>query len=144
MFGQARHRQADGKIDALQGLPILAGLGYADLVRLASLAELIDVPAGTRLTREGEPAREAFLVVRGHLRVERTGQVVGRLGPGDLAGDVAMIERRPRATGVVAETSSRVAVVTRAALQQLVGSSPWFTDHLLSQLARRVRSGQPT
>ena len=144
MFGRTRRRQADGKIEALQGLSILAGLSHAELVRLAALAELIDVPAGTGLTREGEPAREAFLVIRGHLRVERAGQVVVRLGAGDLAGDVSLIDRGPRATAVVAQTPSQVAVVTRAALQQLARTSPWFIEHLLSQLALRVRSGQPT
>jgi CRP/FNR family transcriptional regulator, cyclic AMP receptor protein len=144
VFGRIRPRRPDGKIESLQGLPLLAGLSHAQLVRLAALAELVDVPAGTGLIREGDPAREAFLVIEGHLRVERAGQIVARLGAGDLAGEVSLIDRGSRATSVVAETSTRVAVVTRTALQELVRTSPWFTEHLLSQLALRVRAGQAT
>jgi hypothetical protein len=46
MFRRTRPRRPDGKIEALQGLPLLAGLSHVELVRFAALAELVDVPAG--------------------------------------------------------------------------------------------------
>jgi CRP/FNR family transcriptional regulator, cyclic AMP receptor protein len=138
------HRHEDGKIEALRRLPALAGLSRAELVRLAALAELVEVPAGTRLTREGEPAREAYLVVTGRLRVTLGEMTVAWLDAGDFAGDVALLDHQPRATGITAETHAQVAVLTRAVLQQLAHTSPWFADRLLGQLASRVRSGVPT
>ena len=139
-----RHRHDDGKIEALRQLPALAGLSHAELVRLAALAELIEVPAGTGLTREGEPAREAYLVVTGRLRATLGELTVSWLEPGDFAGDVALLDHQPRATGITADTHAQVAVLTRAALQQLAHTSPWFADRLMGQLATRVRSGVPT
>lgn len=139
-----RHRHDDGKIEALRRLPSLAGLSRTELVRLAALAELVEVPAGTALTRQGEPAREAYLVVSGRLRVTLGEMSVTSLEPGDFAGDVALLDRQPRATGITAGTDAQVAVLTRGALQQLAHTSPWFADRLLGQLANRVRSGVPT
>lgn len=139
-----RHRPRDGKIEALRRLPALAVLREPELLRLASLAELVELPAGTVLTREGEPAREAYLVVDGRLRVTLGAMTVSRLEPGDFAGDVALLDHQPRATGIAAETNARVVVLTRPALQRLAHSSPWFADRLMGQLAARVRSGVPT
>jgi CRP/FNR family transcriptional regulator, cyclic AMP receptor protein len=139
-----RHRRDDGKIDALRRVPALAGLSHAELMRLAALAELVEVPAGTRLTSEGEPAREAYLVVTGRLRVTLGDLTVSWLDPGDFAGDVALLDHQPRATGISADTHAQVAVLTRAALQRLAHTSPWFADRLMGQLATRVRSGVPT
>ena len=139
-----RHRRADGKIEALRRLPVLAALSHAELVRLAALAELIDLPAGTGLTHQGEPAREAYLVVSGRLRVTLGELTVAWLEPGEFAGDVALLDHQPRVTGITADTHAQVAVFTRASLQQLAHASPWFVDRLMCQLATRVRSGVPT
>jgi CRP/FNR family transcriptional regulator, cyclic AMP receptor protein len=138
------HRRVDGKIEALRRLPPLAGLSHSELVRLAALAELVEVPAATALTCEGDVAREAYLVVSGRLRVSLGELTVTWLGAGDFAGDVALLDRQPRATGITAVTHAQVAVLTRPALQQLARTSPWFADRLLGQLATRVRSGVPT
>lgn len=139
-----RHRRADGKIAALRRLPSLSTFSEAQLLHLASLAELVDVPAARTLTREGTSAREAFLVVEGRLRVVRGVMTVTTLGPGDIAGDVALLDHEPRATGLETVTPARLAVFSRRTLQQAAHAAPGFTDLLLRQLATRVRSGVPT
>ena len=125
-------------------MPRLTALPERELVHLASLAELIDVSTGAVLTREGERAHEAYLVVEGQLRAVRGGLPVATLAVGDLAGEVSLLDRQPRATGLEAVTAARVAVLGRHAMQRLVHTSPRFTHLLLGQLAARVRCGVPT
>lgn len=139
-----RHRRPDAKLESLRRLSSLDVLPEAELLRFAALAELVDVDAGTVLTREGVPAQEAFLVVSGSLAAVRGELTVTTVGAGQLAGDVALLDREPRATGLVATAPSELAVLTRSGLQRLTHTSPWFIDLLLGQLATRVRRGVPT
>src|SRR5690606_41153917 len=66
----------------------------------------ISVAAGETLFREGDPPGPAYLIERGTLEVSalRDGEqmVLGTLGPGDLLGEMALIDQAPRTAAVVA------------------------------------------
>ena len=139
-----RRRHIDHKLELLRDLPAFRSLEADQLLRVGSLVELVDVPAGTVLTRAGDRAREAYLIVEGHLRVVRGSLTVTTLGPGAFAGEVALLDGRPRATGLEAATDVRLCVVDRAGVVRLIDDSPSPVGHLLEQLAVRVREGVPT
>ena len=139
-----RRRHIDHKLELLRDLPAFRSLEAAQLLRVGSLVELVDVPAGTVLTRAGDRAREAYLVIDGRLRVVRGPLTVTTLGPGEFAGEVALLDGRPRATGLEAATAARLCVVDRAGVLRLIDDSPALAGHLLEQLAARVREGVPT
>jgi CRP/FNR family cyclic AMP-dependent transcriptional regulator len=60
--------------------PFLRGLDAAQLDVIADCARFVEFPAGACLFRAGEPARDCFLIRRGHVGVEindvRQGPVV--------------------------------------------------------------------
>ena len=72
--------RSNAKIELLKSVP-LAGCSKAELRRLASIADEIDLRAGTVLTREGRIAHEFFVLIEGTVRVTKENRKVADLGP---------------------------------------------------------------
>lgn len=101
--------------------------------------------AGDWLMREGETGNEAYVIVRGKVEVCRHGRVgapplsLCTLGPGDGAGEMALLTGEPRSAGVRALEETEVEVVTTERIQgELRKMSPWM-GRLVQTLAQRLR-----
>jgi CRP-like cAMP-binding protein len=123
-------RGINTKAEALGRSPLFEGLARGQLERLAKSVEELDVRPGTVLCREGRLAREFFVIVDGEAEVTKGGEHVRRLATGDFFGEVAMIERAPRATTVTALTPLRFFLFSSRAF--------WSVMHENSDLERRV------
>jgi CRP-like cAMP-binding protein len=71
--------------------------------------------AGSTIFREGEFGSRAFLIASGSVEISKhiAGEnvVLGRIGPGDIFGEMALIDKQPRsATATVKETTVLVVV----------------------------------
>ena len=90
----------DQKVDAIGRLPIFAKLSKRDLEALAANSEEIDEPAGKVLAAQGTYATEFFVIVSGAVSVERDGQHLRDLGPGDHFGELSLLAHIPRTATV--------------------------------------------
>jgi hypothetical protein len=70
-----------------------------------------EVPAGTVVTRQGEPGGAVALLLDGLLEVQVDGEVLGELGPGVIIGERAVLEGGTRTATLTALTPVRLAVV---------------------------------
>jgi cAMP-dependent protein kinase regulator len=110
----------DGKVSQL---PLFAALAPESLEHLLAAFSLRALPENAPAIREGEEGREAFVVVRGALRVERGPEnVLAMLGPGSIFGEMALVSEAPRAASVVALEPVQLLVVTRDELETLAQS----------------------
>jgi CRP/FNR family transcriptional regulator, cyclic AMP receptor protein len=134
---------ADRKVDLLRRVPLFAGLGDGDLREVARLADEVDVPAGTALTREGQLGHEFFVIVEGRARVNRNGRKVNELGPGDFLGEIALIDGRPRSATVTTEEPTRLLVLAHREFRSLLDNFPKIERQVLQALADRVRQADP-
>jgi CRP/FNR family cyclic AMP-dependent transcriptional regulator len=75
------------------------------------LASAMEVPAGSRLVRQGARGDAFFLIERGHASVNRDDNEIADLGPGDFFGELALLGGGGRTASVVAATDMRVRVV---------------------------------
>ncbi len=109
------------------------------------------IAAGTVLMREGahdEPsrARDAqdgmSLILDGEVTVESDsvaeGFVVSVLGPGSLIGELGLIDQAARSATCTAASDLALAVLSREALNKLLGEQPGVAARLLSAIAMRV------
>ena len=137
--------------DAERGTAALAllwagGSGAFDtaaLQRLAAYLQFVRVQAGQRLILQDEPGDFMLIVLDGTLTVERlTGNArVARLAearPGDVLGEMALLDAGPRASDCTTRTPCVLAVLETEALQRLMSEDPPLALVLLAALARRL------
>lgn len=90
--------------------------------------------SGAALIRRGDAPEEAYVVHRGTLRVESGdgpgGRTLGRLGPGDIAGEIGLLRATPRTATVTAEEDSLLFVLDADSFGLLLSASPEFRRRL--------------
>ena len=94
-------RRAD-ELRLLRSVPMLAPLSAPILERVAASVTRFDLPVGSVVIREGEAGDRFYVVAAGRLEVDRLGEEVRRLGPGDGFGEIALLHGLPRTATVVA------------------------------------------
>jgi CRP/FNR family transcriptional regulator, cyclic AMP receptor protein len=146
MIGRLREtiaRLAAG--DALKGNAVRKESAVFDPARLAELAEGLanDAPVyfdrGKGIVQEGQAGLRMYAVLEGHVTVSIGGNMVERLGPGGVFGELALIEPSPRMASVTAESDCSLLPINRTAFLLLVKTSPEFAGSLLGSLAERLR-----
>ena len=128
----------DTKVDALRRAPLFSELSRGELEELAKVTEDLEVEAGKVLCREGETAREFFVILEGDVDVDRDGERVRTLGPGDFFGEIALVEHVRRTATVTARTPLRFFVLTSQAFYGLLDRQQGVERQVLRALARRV------
>jgi CRP-like cAMP-binding protein len=129
----------DEKLELLHTIPLFAPLDRHHLERLGMLTDEVDVPAGKMLIRQGDTGDDLMVIVTGQVGVERNGERINQLGPGDFFGEIALIERGPRTATVTAEAPTRLLVVNHRDFHALMEEFPAVAAQVLLTLAHRVR-----
>ena len=126
MFGIER------KLALLRRLSAFGACDRRALVALARIADEAVVEAGQVVCRQGGLARDCVAVVDGTLGVEIDGVRVATIRPGELVGELGVLDGRPRAATVTADGATRVLVFT----------GPWFRTvvHDHSRVREAVRN----
>ena len=103
------HLGHNTKIDLIKRVPLFASASKSELEEIASIADEIDLPEGKTVIREGETGREFLVIVEGSADVDRGGRKIATLGPGDFAGEIALIAKMPRTATITTTSPARVA-----------------------------------
>ena len=114
----------------LQKIPVFAGLADNELRHVAQLAAEVSVEAGKELVREGDYAYDVLAIEEGTARVERDGRVVAELEPGDVVGEMGVLERSQRNATVVSTSPMLLVTLTSWDIRRLRKSAPEAVEHL--------------
>ena len=128
----------DAKLQSLARVPLFAGLGKRELRRVGQLTDILDLPAGHVLMRQGEWGREMMVVLEGRLKIERNGEVVDEVGPGGVVGEMALLAEGPRNATVTLLTDAEVLVVANREFHALMDEMPSVRSQVFEGLARRL------
>ncbi len=88
---------------------------------------------------KGDVGECMFVVLEGELEVMLGTRVVERLGPGDVVGEMALIEKERRSARAVARTPCCLETLNRAQFLHLIQATPFFAIHMMRILAGRLR-----
>ena len=121
-MGERRDRKH--RFEGLRRLPLLAACSAAELAEIDGLGTQVDVRAATRLTTQGGPSEECFVVVGGSAVVRRGEQLVGTIGSGSVAGEMGLLHGHARNATVLAATPMRLLVLSRRELADLLRVVP--------------------
>jgi cAMP-dependent protein kinase regulator len=103
----------------LKAIPLFADLEDNDLQKIATFANETSVPEGHTLVREGDFSYELMAIEEGTAEVQRGGQSVAELGPGDFFGEIGVMQNEMRAATVVAKTPMRLITLTHWELKRM-------------------------
>jgi CRP-like cAMP-binding protein len=100
-------------------------------------------PAGALIIMAGDPAKEAFLIHEGTVEQlsssNRPGQFQAELGPGEVFGEMSLIDERPHEMSVRAVTPVRVSMLKRAEFEQALSVVPEDHSVFLKTIFERLR-----
>jgi CRP/FNR family cyclic AMP-dependent transcriptional regulator len=133
----------------LRQMPIFGGLSDEELDKIVSLATSVEAPRGTVLVREGDLAKELFVIQQGTVEViaavdEEHERVLAELSAGDCFGEMALIDIQPRSASVRALEDTMLLSLSNGAFRSL---SQWkletytlVTLNLAREISRRLRN----
>lgn len=99
-----------------------------------------DFAAGDVFFRAGDPGDRAYLLLAGEVESVAGPNRVALFGPGDVFGDMALVEERPRWTTARAVAPGRVRAMARDEFERLLTTDPACCRQYLRSLLERVRS----
>jgi signal transduction histidine kinase len=113
--------------EVLRGLPYFSDLPQLLLERVCRESEKITVPPETQIIEEGSLSEDMFVVVEGELRVSKRGSdrevVLASLGPGEVVGEIALLDNAPRTASVTTAIESTLIRIPADAFEALIGDS---------------------
>ena len=133
-----RQRTLSSKAELLRNLSLFRTCTAKELETAAQSVDEATLPAGAVLTREGRPGGECFVIRRGSASVRLNGETIAVVGPGDVVGEMALLDGALRAATVTADTALDVVVMTRQGLDRLLIETP-VARTMLQALAQRLR-----
>ena len=102
-------------------------------------ADVVSFAAGQTVFQEGEPGECAYGVQEGEVDIVLHGNVVDTAGPGDIIGEMALIDSLPRSASAVARTECKLVLVDEKRFAALVQQTPYFSLHVMKLMAERLR-----
>ena len=130
----------DAKIELLKHVPLFSHCNKKQLAEIATLADLVDLPAGTLLIREGAVGREFMVIVSGAVEVRRKGRKISELGAGDFIGEMALISGAPRNATVTTSEDSSLLVVTDRQFWDLLERAPDMQTSVIKAMGARLQT----
>jgi CRP/FNR family transcriptional regulator, cyclic AMP receptor protein len=121
----------------LKKIPVFADLSDDELGHIAALAAEVSVPEGKELVREGDYSYDVLAIEEGTAGVDRHGEHIADLGPGDVFGEMGVLKREQRNATVVATAPMLLVTLTSWDIRRLQKTAPNAVDHLREVVAQR-------
>jgi CRP-like cAMP-binding protein/predicted acylesterase/phospholipase RssA len=128
--------------EALRAADLFKELPDPILADLARAMDIVAVPSGDVLIRQGDLSDSLYVVASGYLRLSMKGQreaSIGECGPGEIVGEVAFLMGQPRSATVVARTDVSVLRLSRPSYDEIARQHPSIVAILADALAARLR-----
>jgi CRP-like cAMP-binding protein len=128
----------------LSAIGLFEGFTARDLEGLLALTTIKRLKTGQVLCRKGDPGLQLYGVLTGRLRVLSEGDdgkevILNFVSPGEVIGDIALIDTQPRSATVEAIEPSELVCLHRRDLLPFLHQNPKAAIQLAVGLARRVR-----
>lgn len=133
------------KARLLSGSSLFCELPQAELDELARHAEWRSLPAHKIVVQQGSRSLEMYAVLRGRLKVQREAEdgreaTLGLLEPGDVFGELAMLDGEPRTATVVTLEPCELLTLRHDVVVGFLENHPKVMRQLILLLCQRLRS----
>jgi len=131
------------KIDTLKRIPLFSSMDFGQLSKVLEVIEVKSFSESETIIKQGDSAREMFIILQGKAEVSKDGHIINRLGPGAYFGEMALIDDAPRSASITSTEKTKVLALEQAKLFRLLEQNSdmakqiyWF---FLQTLSKRLR-----
>lgn len=128
------------RVTLLKSLRFFAGASEDALPIVAAALEPMTVEAGRLLFAKGDQADCLFIIVSGTLRVHDGPLVFNYLGPGDVVGEMAVLDTEPRSASVTAVEATQLLHLRQEALYTLLENHASVARGVIQVLTKHLRN----
>jgi len=129
--------------ERLRALPLFVGLTDSDLSLLEQASREIRIDGGQTLMTEGSPGGSLYVILEGEFEIhKRSGSrqvMIATRGPGEVIGEMSLLDGSPRTATVRALRDSRLLEIDQGAFRRLIESSPSAALVVLHTVTSRLR-----
>jgi CRP-like cAMP-binding protein len=130
----------------LDAVIVFKGLDPSALRDLEKGSTLLELRDGTEIFMQGDPADSVYAITsgHGHVRIGATdrhskGLMVEVLGPGEIFGEIGVIDGNPRTASAVVEGQIQLLQIRAAAFLAVLRHCPMLGEALCRMMAQRLR-----
>ena len=121
----------------LKSIPLFKDVDDEELSQIAPFAEEQQVEEGAYLVREGDFSYEFMAIEEGQAEVQRDGQHVADLGPGEFFGEIGLLEKDRRTATVIAKSDMRLITLTGWDMKRMEKTIPEAVEKVRQTLEER-------
>lgn len=129
------------RVLALKTAEIFAGIPDAVLAHIASIVEEIDVAPRETFIRKGEFGSCMYTIREGRVLIHDGDRRFAELGPGEVVGEMAVLDPQPRSASVTALENTVLLRLDKDAFDSVMADHPSLAQGVIAVLCRRLRSG---
>jgi CRP/FNR family transcriptional regulator, cyclic AMP receptor protein len=124
-------------VSLLKTIPLFAEVPDEKLRKIAAFAQADEFAEGQVVVKEGAYSNHFFAIEDGTAKVERGGEHIADLGPGDIFGEQGLLEKRERSASVTATSRLRVIKIEHWELSRMRKTMPEVIEELERKVAER-------
>ena len=124
----------------LKKIPLFAEVPDDVLAKVAPWATTEEWPEGKEIVKEGGFSNHFYAIVDGTVKVEREGQHLADLGPGDVFGEQGLLEKQERSATVTATSEVRLIKIEHWELSRMRQSMPDVVEELRRKVEERRKN----
>lgn len=131
-------------VELLRDVPLFSTLAAEELAQIAEVASPERFEPEEIVFREGEFSTNCYVIRSGHacaLREHSDGRVItlARFGPGDIFGELAMLDNQHRSATIQALDELEVILFLGPEMRRLLGEHPEIAVKLIAAMGQRLR-----
>ena len=140
-----RNTEVSLKLEVLKGMQMFRFLSYKELVRVGTIAEMIELQTDQVVFTQGQPGDAMYVVVSGSVRLAKGEKIVAELGKGQHFGEMSLVDRSTRSLTATAAEQTRLVSISRADFYDIIKREPasavkmlWSFVQVLGQRLRKT------
>lgn len=128
----------------LKAVPLFSSFPEEQLRMLATVVSRKSVPRSTTIMSSGDPTDSMYIVLSGRLKVmmsdaEGKEVILTILGPGEIFGEMGLIDDEPRSASVVAIEPCELLYISKRDFKKCLAENFEMTMGVMRGLVRRLR-----
>jgi CRP/FNR family transcriptional regulator, cyclic AMP receptor protein len=122
---------------SLKKFDLFKDVDESKLSKIAPFTMLVEFPDGKTVIQEGGYSNDFYAIESGTAKVERGGETIAELEPGDVFGEQGLLERQERSASVVATSALRALKIEHWEIPRMRKAMPEVLEQLQKTIEER-------